>query len=58
MGDCVHVYGVLVGVSSRGVVWLMCVFFFLYHVKALVRANMQKHITTQETRGMGEGSTK
>ena len=27
MGDCVHVYGVLlVGVLSRGVVWLMCVF--------------------------------
>ena len=27
MGDCMHVYGVLlVRVSSRGVVWLVCVF--------------------------------
>ena len=37
---------------------LFSFFFFAYQVEAHVRANTQKHKTRQETRGVGEGSTK
>ena len=38
MGDCVHVYGVLlVGVLSRGVVWLMLYVFNQAHAPSSQR---------------------
>ena len=57
-------FGNIEGMHSKQpvvVLLIACIgisFFLVYYVEARVRANTQKRITRQETRGVGERSTK
>ena len=45
MGDCMHLSGVLsVGVSSRGVVWLVCVVVFTQEPSLIMSPSLERQI--------------